>query len=209
MPEYSHIQTYVKYDKDNLSNVISGFKNILLDIGFSQDYLDLSLDGLEWKQEDNGFVYYGCNCNPMKFSFNGIELNLRPFVMGWTPDVLPKLKESWIELCISFESEQIVADFQNRLIKDEVQEVLLKIMNMFSYKFFETGTFLTDEVMDGIPWESLMGEGDNLWAFDAAIIRVDMNDKYCPLNESFSRKQVEDKIYLFNKTTARNFYEWL
>lgn len=205
MPEYSHVQTYVRCNQDNFIQIIKEFRDTLLSIGFDSEYLESSFADLEWKIEDDGFVYCGCSCETKRINFNGIEVNIRPYIMGWTPNVLPKLTESWVEICLLFESEEIIENFENRRIREDIQGVLLNIMKIFSCKFFETGIYFTDEIMDGVPWESIFGENDNLWGFDAAIVRTDMNDIYCPTYNDFIKKIMDDKIYISNEDTMRNF----
>ncbi|NMA84477.1 MAG: hypothetical protein GX962_11535 [Epulopiscium sp.] len=157
--------------------------------------------GFQWKKEDNGFIYCGCNGETRRINFNGLKLNVRPYAMGWTPEVLPSLQESWLEICLLFESDQIVLNYQDRVIKQEAQNVILNLMSIFSCTFFETGIFFTDEIMDGIPWECLMGERVDLWAFDAEIVREDMEDIYSPMNCDFLKIKKDNKTYIFNKNT--------
>jgi hypothetical protein len=35
-------------------------------------------------KDEKGFAYIGCNGNPILFSLNGVKLNIRPHVMGWS-----------------------------------------------------------------------------------------------------------------------------
>ncbi len=56
MPEYSHIQTYIKCDQFNFREVIRHFSEVINSLGLDSRYFN---DELEWEVSDNGFMYVG------------------------------------------------------------------------------------------------------------------------------------------------------
>ncbi|WP_157668656.1 hypothetical protein [Lachnoclostridium phytofermentans] len=55
--------------------------------------LEDSFNGLDWEVSDDGIMYVGCKANSQSIKYNDIILNIRPYVMGWTPQVISKLFE--------------------------------------------------------------------------------------------------------------------
>ncbi len=199
MPEYSQIQTYVKCDKDSYTSTLSRFKNLLAQIGFDEKYLADSFDGLDWNIFDDGFVYSGCNAETVKINLNGIVLNIRPFAIGWTPQMMREIKEPWLQTELLFYTEEITIDYEPYRIKNDVKIPLLNIMTLFSEHFSETGVYLTNEGTDGKPWYALLGCSNEIWSFDAAIIPVRIAAKYEELPSNFTKKETAESIYLIDK----------
>ncbi|CAH1222711.1 hypothetical protein PAECIP111892_05184 [Paenibacillus auburnensis] len=176
MPEYSHIQTYIKCDQFNFREVIRHFSEVINSLGLDSRYFN---NELEWEVSDNGFMYVGGGAERQLYDNNGFQLHIRPYLLGWTPEVIEDLKESYLEISILFMTEEIELDWRTGELRSECQSLIWRIMTKFSEEFKQTGVFFTNEVMDGMPWEALLsGNKEGLWAFDAAILPVHLIDLY-------------------------------
>ena len=197
MPEYSHIQTYIRCNEDNFKENLLKFKLLLKEIGFNDDYILENCENIEWVEEGNGFIYTGCGFNSIKFDYYGFSLKLRPIVLGWTPRISDDIKESWLELELLFESEEISSDYRNGRLKDGIKEQIVSYMITFSKYFNETGIYFTDEVTDGMPWKALTNIGGYTWAFDIAIIPSCLEYFYSDMPTEFTKQMIQDKfIYI-------------
>jgi len=170
MSEYHQIQTYIKYDKVNIHEKIEKFKVALYEMGFNSKFIEEGLSDFKWKVEDNGFVYSLSNFESKVLKYNGVELQCRPLLLGWTPSIDENLKDSWLEVSILFETNEITDELRNGRLKIGVRDLILGQMKILSKYFSETGTYFTNETTDGNPWEALIGIGKLVWAFDIAII---------------------------------------
>ena len=148
---------------------------------------------------ENGFMYTGCNAPTVSINLFGIFLKVRPIVLGWTPKIMKEIKEPWLEISLLFEVEDIVRDFQESSLKDEVKKPLWATMVVISNEFSETGVYLTDEITDGRPWEAYLGCHDDFWCFDAAIIPLAITDNNTCFPDNFFRKEVDKSLYFMNK----------
>lgn len=200
MPEYTHVQTYVKCDARQFSFIISKYIQMLTIIGLDSKFLRDNFEGLEWNLCENGFIYAGCNVDTYEMDFKDVVLKIRPFILGWTPQVFSKLSESWLEIDLLFETEQLVDDYSTGRLKKEVEKVIWDIMNIFSVHFTETGVYLTDEVTDNNPWEALIGEKVGIWTFDAAIVPLKIIKFYKKNLFDFECKVYGDKLFVARKT---------
>ncbi len=199
MPEYSHIQTYVKCNKDNYNTILNQFACVLSELGFDKEFLSECFNGLEWEISDNGFMYVGSNIKTVEIELFGLSLHIKPNVLGWTPEVIKQLKEPWLEISLTFETNEIEnSEFK---IKNDAKIPLWNTMQRLSWQFHETGTYLTDEVTDGVPWQALLGFNNDIWSFDAAIIPIHLAKYYGDLNKNYSTINDVNRIYLVNKNT--------
>jgi hypothetical protein len=85
MPEYSQIQTYIRCGEQNFKYNLLQYQLLLKDIGFCEEYIKENFQGIKWIEEENGFIYSGCDFKAAKFHYNNFSLELRPLVAGWTP----------------------------------------------------------------------------------------------------------------------------
>lgn len=193
MCEYSQIQTYIRCDKENFKNRLMQFQSFLKDIGFCDNYIRDNFKDIEWIEEENGFVYSGCNLESKRFEYGNCAFNIRPLAAGLTPRISEDIKESWLELVLLFETEEIVCDYRTGKLKDGIKELIIKYMIDLSKYFNETGTYFTDEVTDGRPWEALIGAGDSIWAFDIAIVPPHLVGFYSDAPAEFIKQTVQDK----------------
>ncbi len=124
-------------------------------------------------------MYVGGGAESQIFVRNDFELHIRPYVMGWTPEVIKELEESWLEVSLLFWTEEIELDWKTGQLKDEFKTLLWAMLTRFSEEFKESGVYFTNEVTDGTPWEALVCyTKEDLWTFDAAIIPDHLIDMY-------------------------------
>lgn len=168
MPAYSSIITYVRCDEKNFTSEMNRFRSVLAQIGFNEGYLVNSFSSLVWDVCDNGFMYSGCNAEPVNIDLFGKLLDIRPSVLGWTPQISKDIKEPWLEFELMFVMDDIISFLPTFRIKDEVKIPIWNAMLLFSKYYRETGTYLINEGTYGT-WEAMSG---NFWSFDAAIIPV-------------------------------------
>lgn len=200
MPEYSQIQTYIRCNKDMLKDKMEQFKLLLNEIGFSDNYILENFNNIEWIEEDNGFVYIGCNFKEKVLSYEGLSLNLRPLVLGWTPRISEDIKECWLEVDLLFNTEDIISNYKNPDFKDRINKVIIGYMMSFSKLFNETGVYFTNEDTDGLPWEALIGMKEYLWVFDIAVIPTNLENIYLNPPKEFRRYVMADRcIYIRDK----------
>lgn len=198
MPEYSHIQTYIKCDHLNFQDVIRLFSEVINSLELDSKYFN---DELEWKVSENGFMYVGGGAAPQLYDNNGFQLHLRPYVVGLTPEVIEELKESYLEISILLWTEEIELDWRTGLLRSQHQSLIWRIMTKFSEEFKQTGVFFTNEVMDGVPWEAIVsGNKEGLWAFDAAILPVHLFDLYKDFPEDIFIYKDEKVMYVAKKS---------
>lgn len=200
MPEYSQIQTYIKCNKETLIDNIEQFQLLLNEIGFSDNYILENFNNIEWIEEDNGFVYTGCNFKAKDISYNGFTLNLRPLVLGWTPRISEDIKECWLEVELLFNTEDIISNYKNPNFKEKINKIIIGHMMSFSKFFSETGVYFTNEDNDGLPWEALTGMEDYLWAFNIAVIPRNLENIYLNPPKKFRKQIIGDRcIYISDK----------
>lgn len=200
MPEYSQIQTYIKCNKETFINNMEQFQLLLNEIGFSDKYTLENFNNLQWIEEDNGFVYTGCNFKEEILSYDGFSLNLRPLILGWTPRISDNIKECWLEVDLLFNTEDISSNYKNPNFKEKINKIIIGHMMSFSKFFSETGVYFTNEDTDGLPWEALIDTGDYLWAFDIAVIPLNLQNIYLNPPKEFRRYVMEDRcIYIRDK----------
>lgn len=205
MPEYSHIQTYIKCNKDEFPYKVNSFVEAISPLGFNRPKLIEDFSQLEWEVADDGVVYVGGGANTQILSIRNEKLNVRPYLMGWTSEVIPKLDETWLEICLLLHTEEIEEDFSSGLLKSPMKPVIWMLLTHISHYFSEAGTFFTNEATNGVPWESLISHGEGIWSFDAAIIPKHLFDKYSKIDEEvFFWKMEKEKLWLARKAVWTN-----
>lgn len=195
MPEYSHIQTYVRCGAGNFKETIQQFAAFLAGIGLDNSYF---CSGLEWKLADNGFMYEGYNADAEEVPVEGLSLHVRPYVVGLTPEVFPELAESWLEINLLFWTEEITADYRTGELVGEVKPYIWDLMRRFSDQYQQSGVYFTSEATDGEPWEAIItGDSRKLWTFDAAVIPQELFERYGRPDEPlFYYTYDDDRLFL-------------
>ena len=198
VPEYSQVQTYLKCDRENFTNIIKHFSKVLSDLNLPNDYFK---SDFTWEVADDGFVYVGGGPEEHLLLVEDSLLHIRPYIMGWTPEVINDLDTSWIELSILFWTEEIELDIDTGLLREKFKPYIWSVLNKFSNEFNQTGTFFTNETTDGKPWEAIV-EDDREWllSFDAAIIPKELINKFMDLNlDIFFAKQEINQLFISRK----------
>lgn len=156
---------------------------------------------LEWEFSDDGNMYVGGGDYTQLFDNNSYQLHIRPFVMGWTPEVINELQEPWLEVSLLFWTEEIQFDSSTGQLKDEHKSLIWTLMEQFSEHFKESGVYFTNEATDGRPWEALVcGIQENIWAFDAVILPTHLFDVYRGSPKEMFNKTNENIMYLARKS---------
>ncbi|CAM4298901.1 hypothetical protein [Paenibacillus typhae] len=202
MPEYSHIQTCVRCDAGNYTSVLKEFAAFLSRVGLDNSYF---CSGLEWELADNGFMYQGGNADAEEVPVEGISLHVRPYVVGLTPEVFPELAESWLEINLLFWTDEITADYITGELVGKVKPYLWELIKQLSGGYQQSGVYFTSEVTDGKPWEAIItGNNAELWSFDAAVIPVELIERYGRPDDRFFYHTYDDnKLFLARREVWR------
>ncbi|KUP23352.1 hypothetical protein [Paenibacillus sp. DMB5] len=186
MPEYSHIQTYVRCDAGNFTRVLKEFAAFLSRVGLDNSYFC-----------SDGFMYQGGNTDAEEVPVEGLSLHVRPYVVGLTSEVFPELAESWLEINLLFWTEEITADYRTGELLGEVKPYLWDLITQLSGSYEQSGVYFTSEVMDGKPWEAIItGNNAELWSFDAAVIPQELFERY---------EQPDDRLFYYTYNNNRLF----
>ncbi|AIQ47979.1 hypothetical protein R70723_20260 [Paenibacillus sp. FSL R7-0273] len=180
MPEYSHIQTYVRYS------------------------------GLKWEVADNGFMYQGGNADAEEVPVEGLSLHVRSYLVGLTPEVFPELSESWLEVSLLFWTEEITADYRTGELRSEVQPYIWSLMEQFADYYDQAGIYFTDEATGGKPWDAAVtGNNGELWSFDAALIPEELIERYGRPDEQLFHYTYSGKRLLLVRREVWGGEPWL
>lgn len=200
MPEYFQIQTYVKCNNTKYPYLVNEFIELISLLGFSKERLLEEFSQIEWEVAEDGLAYVGGGPNDQFLNSNNMNLTVRPYIKGWTLDVIPGLSEVWLEISLLLHAEEIEEEYEQGLLKQPLQPIIWMLLTHISNHFSETGTFLTNEATDGVPWEALMKKSEGKWAFDAAFIPNHLCDEYSKIDEElFFYKKWEKGLFFARK----------
>lgn len=162
------------------------------------------MDNLKWELSGNGFMYSGCDMPSILLNICNYGFNVRPIVMGFTPDGYEGLKDNWVEVALLFMEDEIIKDYGTGEMFENVKETIWQASNILSKHFPEAIVFLTDEMTDALPWEATLGLYENLYVFDLAIIPLSHSYiyKYIPLG--YKEIDIDDKKYITRKEVWRD-----
>lgn len=177
MPELSNIQTYEKLNGYDIKPSIEKFAKILARIGVWNTDIEKQFEALEWKVEDNGFVYLS-NSDFGYFKTHFSEIKVRPHLLAWTPEIDKTFKDNWISFDLLIES-QTIRNFENGNYKELTYEFIKKLVKEMATEFEETGIYFTDEAQDGEDFDGIRTTDRNkLWNFDYALIPNKLKELY-------------------------------
>lgn len=198
MPEYTQVQTYVACDEHTFAAVISRFRQALAAVQCtSPEVLDW-LVHLEWPSWEEG---YSIEYPTLLLQSQETEVPARPYVLFPFAEGQERWAV-WVELGILFEAEFLrdsgfpfgppgTPIVPYRL---PAGHFIWRILEAFAAVFLENGVYFTDELQDGRVGSVLMKGKGNFWLysafypqFDAAIIPVQLADRYGPLPELFEQ----------------------
>ncbi|MBG9787025.1 hypothetical protein [Brevibacillus laterosporus] len=197
MPEYSQIQTYIKCNNEMFPNKVTELVEAILPLGFNKTSLVEEFSQIEWEVTEDGLVYVGGGSYDQLLNINNVNLTVRTYIMGWTPAVIPELSAVWLEISLLFHTFEIEDENETGMLKHPIKPVVWMLLSHISDYFSETGTFFTNEVTSGIPWESLMKKGEGIWDFDAAIIPEHLTNEY---------REIDEELFFFKKNGDRMFF---
>ncbi|ANF97861.1 hypothetical protein [Paenibacillus bovis] len=199
MPEYSHIQTYIPCDEKSYKDILRSFISVLLKLNIDPAYF---LDLLEGGVTNKDFMYKGSSTATQEYEYQEHTIHVRPYIMGWTPEVIPELTTNWMEISILLWTEEIdEMDNVTGEIKETYRSLLWQMMCALAEEFTQTDVYFTNEVTDGLPWEAIVtNQYENLYVFDAAIIPKWLQTVYKDLEEEeFMHTQTSDHLYIADK----------
>lgn len=153
MPEYSHIQTYIPCDEKSYKDIFRSFVSVLIKLNIDPAYF---LDLLEGEVTDKDFMYKGSSTATQEYEYQEHTIHVRPYIMGWTPEVIPELTTNWMEISILLWTEEIEMDNVTGEIKETYRSLLWQMMCVLAEEFTQTGVYFTNEVTDGLPWEAIV-----------------------------------------------------
>jgi len=198
LPEYSSIQTYIACNEENFKTIIRSFASVLAKLGIDPAYF---LELLEGEMMDENFMYQGCGTDTQEYEYQEHTIHVRPYIMGWTPAVIPELTTNWMEIAILLWTEEIEMDHVTGEIKETYRSLLWQMMCALAEEFTQTGVYFTNEVTDGLPWEAIVKKQyESLYVFDAAIIPKSLHTVYKDWDEEqFMHMQTDDHLYIADK----------
>ena len=156
---------------------------------------------IDWKVEDNGFVYTGCNldANIIKFE-NSPEIHIRPIILGMSKEIFDDLKDDILIIEILFYTEEIY-DFCKKRYKEWFLSVANNIIIILKKYFFKFGIYLTDEASDMKPLNGFVFDDlSEILMFDLAVIPDKYVNRYSDLPSNYCTSKIEGGLCIY-----RNF----
>ncbi|MFB9054631.1 hypothetical protein ACFFVB_16200 [Formosa undariae] len=197
MPELSNIQTYEKLNGDEIKPSIQKFTKVLERIGIWNSDLEKQFESLEWKEEDNGFVYFpNAYFGFHKTDFS--EIKIRPHLLAWTPAIDKTFKDNWISCELLIETGTI-RNSENGNYKELTFEFIKKLAKEMATEFNQTGIYFTDEAQDGEDFDGIRTTDSNkLWSFDYALIPKKLKELYGEKPKNYNINESDNWIESWN-----------
>jgi len=206
MPELSNIQTYEKLNGNDFKPSIKKFKKVLERIGIWNAEIKKGFESLNWKVEDNGFVYFSNSDNGFyKPTFS--EIKVRPLIMAWTPAIDDTFKDNWISCDLLIETEMI-RDYKSGNYKDFTFSLIKRLVKEMATEFDQTGIYFTDEAQDGEDFDGIRTTDRNkLWNFDYAIIPKKLKELYGEKPMNYKSNETDNWIESWNSDNWTENYK--
>lgn len=201
VPEYSQLQTFIKYNKFTFKNDLEKISAFFCELGFNQGLMNNLIKEIDWKVEDNGFVYTGCNLdeNIIKFE-NSPEIHIRPIISGMSKEIFDDIKDDILIIEILFYTEEIY-DFCKKRYKEWFLSVANNIIIILKKYFFKFGIYLTDEASDMKPLNGFVfDDWSEILMFDFAVIPDKYVNRYSDLPSNYCTSKIEGGLCIY-----RNF----
>lgn len=197
MPEYSQLQTFIRYNPITLRTDLLKVKEFFCELGFAEELMQNWINQISWKVEDNGFVYTGCNVNANVIKFNSeIELHIRPTVLGMSKTVYSELVDDILIIEVMFYTDEIY-DYTKTQYKEWFLPIVNDILMLFKKYFFDIGIYLTDEVTDMKPLDVFACNNmDGILLFDMAIVPDKHIDMYSKLPSNYYFSMIDGGIII-------------
>ncbi|WP_299525520.1 hypothetical protein [Winogradskyella sp.] len=213
MPELSNIQTYEKLNGNNIKPSIKKFTKVLERIGVWNSDLKKQFESLEWKVEDNGFVYFS-NSEFGYYKTDFSEINVRPLVMALTPAIDKTFQDNWISCELLIETGTI-RNFENGNYNESTFEFIKKLVKEIATEFDQTGIYFTDEAQDGEDFDGIRENNQKkLWNFDYALIPKKIKELYGEKPKNYIINEYDNWIESWNsenwneKIKSTNAQQW-
>jgi hypothetical protein len=166
-----------KMRTDFIPPTVVRFTKVLERIGILNSDLKKQFNLLEWKVEDNGFVYL-TNSEFGYYKTNFSEISIRPLVTALTPAIDKTFKGNWISCELLIETGMI-RNFENGNYYESSFEFIRNLVNEIATEFNQTGIYFTDEAQDGEDFDGIRTTDRNkLWNFDYALIPNKLKELY-------------------------------
>ncbi|MFD1064124.1 hypothetical protein ACFQ1Q_12775 [Winogradskyella litorisediminis] len=199
----NRIQTYEKLNGDEIKPSIQKFTKFLERIKVWNPDIEKKFESLEWKEEDNGFVYFPSTY----FGFHKTdfsEIKVRPHLLAWTPAIDKTFKNNWISYELLIETGTI-RNLKNGNYEEFTFEFIKKLTKEMAMEFNQTGIYFTDEVQDGEDFDGIRTTDSNkLWSFDYALIPKKLKELYGEKPKHYNINESDNWIESWN---SNSWYE--
>lgn len=200
MGEVSSIAAYSPFTSDDLSDHLSTFGSILINLGIAErevnPWLSRNLTLLPKDEFASSEEWH-------TIQSNGITFRARKYIMSWSKDVFPALDRLWLQCGLHFEYHELV-DPAKAYIKPGsyflpgISKAIWKIMRQFAGPFGQAGIYFVHEMYD-YPWEVMLtGEG-SLWQFNMALIPQTLMHRFEPMPTTVQRADLEYGVALLSR----------
>ncbi|WBW98373.1 hypothetical protein [Oceanirhabdus sp. W0125-5] len=194
MPEYSQIQTYIKYNEQTFNEVLIKAGDLFLEFGINKKLLDNWIKDISWKVEDNGFVYTWCDFETQKIKIlnTDIDLQIRPLISGFLSQEFYDV----VKVELLFHTDEI-EDYRTNKLTKEIGQIIWKSLNKFWDYFKEAGVYFTDEAQDCKALDAIHSNNiEELYQFDLAIIPNKFEYLYKNISTEFTCKRISDALVI-------------
>lgn len=171
MTEYTQIQTYATYDRDNFSELLDRYRDVLEGLGCAEEEVLEWLTDIQFPTGDDdsfGDIYAA----PFVLTPRGaasIEcagLSVSLYTVSGVPSV--EKQPSWLGLNLLFDSQALRPD-AIEAYQAGVGATVWRIMGELATAFREVGIYFTDEWQENRAWRAIAESVGDPWFFDLAI----------------------------------------
>jgi hypothetical protein len=180
MTEYTQIQTYATYDRNNFSELLHRYRDVLERLGCSEEGVLEWLTAIPFPECDDDsfgdiyaapFVLAPTKAAPIECA--GLSVSL--FTISGTPSI--EQQPLWIGLSLLFDS-QVLRPNAIEAYQAGVGATVWRIMYELAAAFREVGIYFTDEWQENRAWRAIAeGVGDP-WFFDLAIFPRTLAERF-------------------------------
>lgn len=185
MPELSNIQTFEKINGIDFAPTFERFKKVLLDLNLWNDDVEKGFDRFEW-DGTYGFAY-----SDIPASINKWGIEIKPNILGYTPDLDDAFKENWLQCDLLIEAEKL-RSFKTGEFHEQTYNIVKSLCLAMQKEFHQTGVYFTDEAQDGEDFDGIRcRDANKLWQFDYALIPNSLIPLYSDIPNTHVIKQHE------------------
>ena len=198
MPEYHQIETYVDFAV-SLDESLDRCKQVFATLGWTDPSIGRWLDAVSWDVAEDGIVYSGANGPHIQVVVGKQPLDVRLMLLGWTPQIIPRLDSPCIELAILFDTATIqdLSAWPEVRYKANVGLAVWQLMEQLSRQVMDYGVFFTDEAQDGKAWRELVqDDGREPWEFELAIVSQKFKARFLPVAGPYVAREMANQLWL-------------